>query len=294
MEQEEDEIIPIDGTKSEWDDDDDDDDDDDKEFQSRKLNKNILRENSPLIRRTNHIILNSASSNDSSLIIENNSNSSISKRSSNMKKSSQQSSSRTKSPKSVTFSLDENLHDDQQQQQQEQHFIEYTQQLHNDTKNETFDEIITPIIPYSYSNSSKQNQLEIKSKIETITKNIRIHEIEQKNGDYLRLLNISNSDDYDLSGHYLQQTIDSKQFSCFRFPFNTIIRAGHTITIWCGHFKDINPQPPYVFLWKEQNKWQTEPLCLTILAKPNGQPIASYRNSPHIDPDQSSSDILFL
>ncbi|CAF0764878.1 unnamed protein product [Rotaria sordida] len=286
IEQEEDEIIPIDGTKSEWDDDDDDDDTLD-EFQSEKINKNIHRENNPLIRRTDRILINSASSNDSSSIIENYSNYPTIKRSSNMKKS-DRSSSRTKSPKAVTFSLDENLHNQQQTS------IQPNQQLHNDTKNETFDEITTPIIPYSYSNSSKENQSELKAKIENIITNIRIHEIESKNGDYIRLLNLSNSDDYDLSGHYLQQIIASKPICRFRFPSNTIIRAGHTVTVWCGHFKDITPQPPYVFLWKEQPKWQTGPLCLTILAKPNGQPIALFRNCSHIDPDQSSSDILFL
>ncbi|CAF1250966.1 unnamed protein product [Rotaria sp. Silwood1] len=280
IEQEEDEIIPIDGTKSEWDDDDDDDDDNDR-FQSKKLNKNIRGENSPFIHRTNRIKLNSASSNDSSSIIENYSNSLTTKSLSNMKKS-ERSLSRTKSPKSVTFTLDENLHHQQQQQ------------LQYDTKNETIDEITTPVIPSLYSHSLKQNQSELKSKMDNIITNIRIHEIESKNGDYIRLLNISNSDDYDLSEHYLQQTIHSKSICRYQFPSNTIIRAGHTVTVWCGHLKDIIPQPPYVFLWKEQKKWQTGPSCLTILAKPNGQPIAWFRNPSHIDPDQSSSDILFV
>lgn len=61
--------------------------------------------------------------------------------------------------------------------------------------------------------------------------NVRIHEIESKNGDYLRLLNISNTDDYDLSGHFIQQNIACVPISRFRFPFNTIIRAGQTITV---------------------------------------------------------------
>ncbi len=61
--------------------------------------------------------------------------------------------------------------------------------------------------------------------------NVRIHEIESRNGDYLRLLNISNSDDYDLSEHFLQQILHSKSFPRFQFPFNTIIRAGQTITV---------------------------------------------------------------
>ncbi|CAF3547900.1 unnamed protein product [Rotaria socialis] len=290
IEQEEDEMIPIDGTKSEWDDDDDDDDDDcddDAELQSRKLNKIIHREPSPLIRRTGHLILNSASSNESSSIIENNSNSSANKRSSNLKRT-DRSSSRTRSPKSVTFSLDENSVN---QQQSIKCSIEGAT---NDTKNEASNQVTTPITCCSHSDSSKQNHCESIPKFEKIITNIRIHEIESRHGDYLRLINLSNSDDYDLSGHYLQQTISTKPLGLFRFPFNTVIGAGHTVTIWCGPTKNITPQPPHVFLWKEQKKWEIGPQCLTTLVKPNGQSIAWFRNSFHIDIDQSSSDILYV
>ncbi len=61
--------------------------------------------------------------------------------------------------------------------------------------------------------------------------NVRIHEIEPTNGEYLRLLNISNSDDYDLGGHFLQQNIACTPVCRFRFPYNTIIRAGQTVTV---------------------------------------------------------------
>jgi len=43
------------------------------------------------------------------------------------------------------------------------------------------------------------------------------------------------------------------------------------LKVWCGNSKDITPEPPHVFLWKEQRKWETGPECLTILTKPNGQ-----------------------
>ena len=101
-------IIPIDGSKSEW----DDDDDEEEEIESRKLNENLHRRISPPVDRTNRLKLNSASSNDSSSTLEHPSNSSLNKRSSNLKKS-DRSSSRSKSPKSVTFSLDENIHNQQ-------------------------------------------------------------------------------------------------------------------------------------------------------------------------------------
>ncbi|CAM4896520.1 unnamed protein product [Rotaria socialis] len=251
IEQEEDEMITIDGTKSEWDDDDDDDDDDDcdddAELQSRKLNKIIHREPSPLIRRTGHLILNSASSNESSSIIENNSNSSANKRSSNLKRT-DRSSSRTRSPKSVTFSLDENSVN---QQQSIKCSIEGAT---NDTKNDASNQVTTPITCCSHSDSSKQNHCESIPKFEKIITNIRIHEIESRH----------------------------------------VIGAGHTVTIWCGPTKNITPQPPHVFLWKEQKKWEIGPQCLTTLVKPNGQSIAWFRNSFHIDIDQSSSDILYV
>ncbi|CAF4060846.1 unnamed protein product [Adineta steineri] len=211
--------------------------------------------------------------NDSSL----NSSSLISENSSYSKKINP--SSRLKLSKSVSFSLDKNI---------------LNQRLSREPKSEIFDEISVPIFPSS-SDLLKHNQMEISPVVGKILTNIRIHEIEPKNGDYLRLLNISNSDQYDLSGHFLQQNTASKPLHRFRFPFNTIIQPGQTITIWCANSgKHITPQPPYVFVWKEQRTWETGPECLTILAKPNGQSIAWFRNSPSVNTDQSSSDILLL
>lgn len=43
------------------------------------------------------------------------------------------------------------------------------------------------------------------------------------------------------------------------------------LKIWCGSLKDIEPQPPHVFVWKEQRRWETGPECVTVLAKPSGQ-----------------------
>ncbi len=136
-------IIPIDPTKSEWD---DDDDDEEEEIETRKSNKTSHRQDSLSIHRRKRLVINSATSNDSSSTIENHSNSSTSKRSSNLKKSDQTSLSRTKSPKSVTFSLDENIPNQQK-------LI-----IQND---QTFDQITTPINPLLSTHLSKQNQIEI-------------------------------------------------------------------------------------------------------------------------------------
>ena len=66
--------------------------------------------------------------------------------------------------------------------------------------------------------------------VEQLT-NIRIDEIEPEKGGYLRLRNFSHSEDYDLSEHFLEQTIDSKVLCRFKFPFDTILQAGQTITV---------------------------------------------------------------
>jgi hypothetical protein len=60
---------------------------------------------------------------------------------------------------------------------------------------------------------------------------IRIHEIEPINGEYLRLLNNSRTIDYDLTGHALQQNIAFVPVARYRFPLNTILRAGQTVTV---------------------------------------------------------------
>jgi hypothetical protein len=79
------------------------------------------------------------SSSTSSSTIENRPSSSTSKRSSNLKRSDQTSSSRLKSPKSVSFSLDQNNKDQ----------IEIPIEKCSRETNEIFDQIITPIIQNS-------------------------------------------------------------------------------------------------------------------------------------------------
>ncbi|CAF0924570.1 unnamed protein product [Rotaria sp. Silwood1] len=316
--QDDDEIIPIDVTKSEWDDEEDDDNDNEpipgsmsmKEFESKSVTNLSTKDqqiNSPSSRRTDRLSLYSASSFDStstnSSTIENRPSSSTSKRSSNLKKS-DQSSTRAKSPKSVSFSIDEkqelNTFNDQNQESNIELFEKPLTEIDNSNI-----QITTPII--SNSNESfklnsdlipdlfKQHHNEVTTqpnigfKMGNALTNVRIHEIESNNGDYLRLLNISNSDDYDLSGHFLQQNIACVPVCRFRFPQGTILRAGQTITVWCGAFKDIEPQFPHIFVWKEKKRWETGPECVTILARPSGQAIAWARSSYRLNSDQSSS-----
>ena len=101
------------------------------------------------------------------------------------------------------------------------------------------------------------------------TGNVKIHEV-NKNGYYVRLLNVSNTVDEDLSFYTIQQTVCMMPVAIFRLPAYTKLQPGHTLTVW-SRSDEIEPQPPHTFVWNEQEKWGTGPECTTILSKPNGQ-----------------------
>lgn len=99
--------------------------------------------------------------------------------------------------------------------------------------------------------------------------NVKIHEV-NKNGYFIRLLNVSNTYEEDLSNYTIQQMVSSMPVAVFRLPCPTKLEPGHTITVW-ARTDEVEPQPPHTFVWNEQDKWGTGPECTTILAKPNGQ-----------------------
>ena len=101
------------------------------------------------------------------------------------------------------------------------------------------------------------------------TGNVKIHEV-NKNGYYVRLLNLSNTVDENLSNYTIQQVVSTMPVAVFRIPANTKLAPGHTMTVW-SRTDDVEQQPPHTFIWYEQEKWGTGPECTTILAKPNGQ-----------------------
>ena len=103
------------------------------------------------------------------------------------------------------------------------------------------------------------------------TGNVKIHEV-NKNGYYIRLLNVSNTQDEDLSNYTIQQVVSTMPVAVYRLPSFTKLPPGHTITVW-SRTDEIEQQPPHTFVWYEQDKWGTGPECTTILAKPNGQVI---------------------
>ncbi len=102
--------------------------------------------------------------------------------------------------------------------------------------------------------------------------NVKIHEV-NKNGYYVRLLNVSSTIDEDLSNYIVQQMVATMPVAVFRIASATKLAPGHTLTIW-ARTDEVVQQPPHTFIWNEQEKWGTGPECTTILAKPNGQAVS--------------------
>jgi hypothetical protein len=102
--------------------------------------------------------------------------------------------------------------------------------------------------------------------------NVKIHEV-NKNGYFVRLLNLSNTVDEDLSNYTLQQMVSAMPVAVFRIPSGTKLAPGHTMTVW-SRTDEVAQQPPHTFVWAEQERWGTGPECTTILAKPNGQAVS--------------------
>jgi hypothetical protein len=99
--------------------------------------------------------------------------------------------------------------------------------------------------------------------------NIKIHEVE-KNGYFVRLMNMSNNVEEDLSSYAIEQRVATQPVAVYRFPDNVKIKPGQTATVWCNT-DQVSEQPPHTFVWPQQSKWGTGPECTTILKKPNGQ-----------------------
>jgi hypothetical protein len=104
------------------------------------------------------------------------------------------------------------------------------------------------------------------------TGNVKIHEV-NKDGYFIRLLNVSNSLDEDLSNYTLQQVVSTMPVAVYRLGANVKLPPGHTLTVW-SRTDQVQEQPPHTFVWKEQDKFGTGPECTTILTKPNGQAIS--------------------
>lgn len=104
------------------------------------------------------------------------------------------------------------------------------------------------------------------------TGNVKIHEV-NKDGYFIRLLNVSSTQDEDLSNYTLQQVVSTMPVAVYRLAANVKLPPGHTLTVW-SRTDQVQEQPPFTFVWNEQEKFGTGPECTTILTKPNGQAIS--------------------
>lgn len=129
-------------------------------------------------------------------------------------------------------------------------------------------------------NSSRRSDLKSNSQASNIDNNVteasyignvKIHEV-NKNGYYIRLLNVSNTIDEDLSNYTIQQVVSTMPVAVYRLPPATKLLPGHTLTVW-SRTDEVQAQPPHTYVWQEQDRWGTGPECTTILSKPNGQVI---------------------
>nr|KAF6452777.1 lamin tail domain containing 1 [Molossus molossus] len=92
---------------------------------------------------------------------------------------------------------------------------------------------------------------------------------------FVNLINSSLHKELEIGNHILQQNMNGQTVSRYRFPPNITMQANCTVTVWAAASK-AKHQPPSDFLWKEENKFSTNPNCTTILCKPNGEAIAWY------------------
>ncbi|XP_053304699.1 lamin tail domain-containing protein 2 [Spea bombifrons] len=78
-----------------------------------------------------------------------------------------------------------------------------------------------------------------------------------------------------MSGFILWQLEGNYPVSIYRFPFNVFLPAQQHITVWASAAK-VSHNPPTDLVWKGRVYFRSNPQCVTVLSRPNGQPVASY------------------
>ncbi|XP_074124917.1 lamin tail domain-containing protein 1 isoform X2 [Sminthopsis crassicaudata] len=99
--------------------------------------------------------------------------------------------------------------------------------------------------------------------------------IVEVSGLFAKIINTSPDKELTIGDHILQQNINGRIVSFYRFHPNIRLPANAAITVWAAASK-VKHHPPSDFLWKEQDKFKTSSNCTTILCKPNGEAIAWY------------------
>ncbi|XP_031794337.1 lamin tail domain-containing protein 1 isoform X1 [Sarcophilus harrisii] len=99
--------------------------------------------------------------------------------------------------------------------------------------------------------------------------------IVEVSGLFVKIINSSPDKELTIGEHILQQNVNGRVVSVYRFHPNIRLPANAAITVWAAASK-VKHHPPSDFLWKEQDKFRTSSNCTTILCKPNGEAIAWY------------------
>ncbi|XP_072277750.1 lamin tail domain-containing protein 2 [Pyxicephalus adspersus] len=94
-------------------------------------------------------------------------------------------------------------------------------------------------------------------------------------GHFVRIGNSSHQD-IDISGFILWQLEGGHAVSMYRFPQNLILPAHQHVTVWASATK-VSHNPPTDLLWKGCVYFRSHPQCITVLSRPNGQPVASHK-----------------
>ncbi|XP_068117768.1 lamin tail domain-containing protein 1-like [Hyperolius riggenbachi] len=95
-------------------------------------------------------------------------------------------------------------------------------------------------------------------------------------GSFIRLVNSSLHENVDISGYILWQLEGGHPVSMYRFPQGLTIPACQQVTVWASAAK-VSHNPPTDLLWKGRVYFRSNMDCITVLSRPNGQPVASYK-----------------
>ncbi|KAM4035339.1 lamin tail domain-containing protein 1 isoform 2-T2 [Anomaloglossus baeobatrachus] len=138
----------------------------------------------------------------------------------------------------------------------------------------SFASMMENVYPQVVTNTSPTTGGGTKSAVSSALGNLEIIEIHPR-GHCVRLANRSLDKEEDIGGYLLQQNILGHPVSIYRFPPKSRVLASCDVTVWASE-AGVPHKPPTDFLWKEQNKFVTEPKCTTILCNPNGQAVAWF------------------
>ncbi|XP_073462170.1 lamin tail domain-containing protein 2 [Aquarana catesbeiana] len=95
-------------------------------------------------------------------------------------------------------------------------------------------------------------------------------------GHFVRIVNSSPHQAVEISGYILWQLEGGHAVSMYRFPQNLILPAHQHVTVWASAPK-VSHNPPTDLLWKGRVYFRSNPQCITVLSRPNGQPVASHQ-----------------